>query len=99
MAALNGIRSGEPLPVNGLLLFSGCYDIAKHYEWESDRGVEALSAMGRAMGGEAMWEQYSPLQIVRSMTPEQCKSLPPILLFHETGDVVVPETQTTDFHQ
>jgi hypothetical protein len=34
-----------------LVLMAGVYDIAKHYAYETDRGVHELSTMKRAVGG------------------------------------------------
>ncbi|KAG1673937.1 hypothetical protein FOA52_015692 [Chlamydomonas sp. UWO 241] len=44
---------------------AGVYDIARHYEFESQRGVHELSMMKRAMGGPAGFAAMSPSVLLR----------------------------------
>lgn len=43
-----------------LIGIAGVYDISKHYEYETDRGVQELSTMKRAIGGLGMAASVSP---------------------------------------
>jgi hypothetical protein len=43
---------------------AGVYDIGKHYEHETMRGVQYLSTMARAMGGRSCFESQSPACIL-----------------------------------
>lgn len=46
------------------VLMAGCYDIAKHYEYEESRGVHMLSTMERAMGGWLRFPARSPCTLL-----------------------------------
>jgi len=47
-----GHGHGPKMPnIQGLVLMAGVYDVAAHYDFETYRGVEDISAMGRCMGG------------------------------------------------
>jgi hypothetical protein len=48
---------------------SGVYHIADHYEFESLRGVEHLSTMGRAMYGPEIFDRFSP-SVLAECLPE-----------------------------
>ena len=47
---------------------SGVYDIAQHYAHESQRGVEHVSPMRRAMLGPAHFHHHSPSHIAAALT-------------------------------
>jgi hypothetical protein len=47
------------MPLN-FIGVAGVYDISKHYEYESDRSVQELSTMKRAIGGLGMAAAVSP---------------------------------------
>jgi len=46
---------------------AGPYDIGDHYRWESSRGIENLSPMGRCMKGVNNFEFYSPTVIAQEL--------------------------------
>jgi pimeloyl-ACP methyl ester carboxylesterase len=48
----------------GALLMAGVYNICRHFEYEAKRGVETLSTMQRAMGGEKEMLAVSPCSLV-----------------------------------
>ncbi|CAO3676316.1 unnamed protein product [Rhizopus stolonifer] len=94
----------EFLPqIEGLLLFSGVYDIRNHLLFETARGVDKISAMARAMGStEEGYRINSPLDLI-----EQNESLiansedildlwPRILLLHGQKDNVVSMNQSAN---
>eukprot|EP00877_Chromochloris_zofingiensis_P002628 jgi/Chrzof1/12366/Cz06g31300.t1 len=55
---------------------TGVYDIAKHYVYESERGVQELSTMKRAMGGYRRFASMSPSVILGAALHLQ-QTLPP----------------------
>ncbi|KAI8991995.1 Alpha/Beta hydrolase protein [Mycotypha africana] len=88
--------------VEGLLLFSGVYDIAAHFDHETSRGIEKLSAMARAMGSNR--EGYianSPLYMVQenqnlfTNAADLLHMMPRILLLHGQKDSTVGMEQST----
>ncbi|RUS13120.1 Alpha/Beta hydrolase protein, partial [Endogone sp. FLAS-F59071] len=98
----NGMR---PLPrVEGLILCAGVYDINEHYRWEAHRGVEQISAMGRAMGANpTSFAHNSPHHLVTS-SPELFVSapmllvLPRVLFVHGERDTTVPVASTLQMY-
>ncbi len=48
---------------------AGVYDIGDHYDFESWRGVEDISAMARAAYGLEHFGRFSPTHIVSSLPP------------------------------
>ncbi|KAI9308144.1 Alpha/Beta hydrolase protein [Cunninghamella echinulata] len=103
---LNGeffnITETDFLPqVEGLLLFAGVYSIEEHYKHESARGVEKISAMGRAMGSTIEnFSKNSPLDIVKANADLFAKSddlldfAPRIIFIHGEKDITVPIEQS-----
>jgi hypothetical protein len=86
---------------------SGVFDISRHFIWESNRGVEEVSAMSRVMGDtQESFALNSPTTLVenalkcRDINLNQLKSLMPtkILLIHGDKDIVVPLESTLRFH-
>ncbi|ORZ10864.1 Alpha/Beta hydrolase protein [Absidia repens] len=91
--------------VEGLLLFAGVYDISTHYEHEASRGVEKLSAMGRAMGlTEDHYRKNSPLDLVKTHgdlfahSEDLLDFAPRILFVHGEKDTTVPMEQSTNMY-
>ncbi|ORX50553.1 alpha/beta-hydrolase [Hesseltinella vesiculosa] len=91
--------------VEGLLLFAGVYNIETHYQHEAARGVEKISAMGRAMGATIEnFRRNSPLELVKShadlfATSEDLLDFAPRILFvHGEKDTTVPLQQSTDMY-
>ncbi|KAI9355233.1 Alpha/Beta hydrolase protein [Pilaira anomala] len=96
----NKPRDFLPL-VEGLLLFSGVYDIASHLIHETSRGVEKVSAMSRAMGSSTEgYKKNSPLHLIEKheslfATSDDLLDLwPRILLLHGQKDTTVGMDQS-----
>jgi acetyl esterase/lipase len=78
---------------------SGVYDIPRHYQFESKRGVERISPLAPVCGGNlSQWKQNSPSrqQSTSSITRSR---LPPILLLHGEIDSTVPYTSSVGLYQ
>lgn len=60
---------------------AGPYSIADHYLWETKRGVELISSMGRIMGGPERWPQNSPSELVER-NALRCGLLPRFAILH-----------------
>ncbi|KAI9267436.1 Alpha/Beta hydrolase protein [Sporodiniella umbellata] len=89
--------------IEGLLLFSGVYDIKSHLEFETARGVDKISAMARAMGSsEESYKKHSPLYLIErnaslfAHSEEILDIWPRILLLHGQKDTVVGMVQSAD---
>ena len=80
-----------PAPIRGVIGLSGVYDIGAHFAFESGRGVEEISAMGRAMGGPARFDACSPRFLAATQRPI---NMPRTLLIHGASDVVVPPSSS-----
>ena len=90
----------------GVILLSGPYNIGKHYEFESIRGVEEISCMGRLFGNTAeSFVRYSPTHLVRDsfhLTKAEgfARHLPSsFLLIHSVRDEVVPFFSSLEFFE
>ena len=91
----------------GLVLFSGVFDIHRHYLYESSRGVQNISPMFPAAEGHvAGMERHSPNLRFAAWTESQLtgeegggggRYVPPCLLVHYTEDDTVPFTSSSDF--
>ncbi|CAB4426831.1 unnamed protein product [Rhizophagus irregularis] len=93
--------------IHGLILLSGVFDISRHFVWESNRGVEEISAMARVMGGtQESFALNSPTTLIenalksRDINMDKLKSLMPakILFIHGNKDKVVPLESTLRFN-
>jgi acetyl esterase/lipase len=93
--------------IHGLILLSGVFDISRHFIWESNRGVEEISAMSRVMGDtQESFALNSPTTLVenvlkcRDINLKQLKSLMPtkILFIHGDRDNTVPLESTLRFN-
>jgi len=62
-SAYSGSTTDTRMPQR-FLGVAGVYDICKHYAYESDRGVQELSTMKRAIGGLGMAAAVSPSVII-----------------------------------
>ncbi|KAI7906392.1 Alpha/Beta hydrolase protein [Cokeromyces recurvatus] len=97
-------KSNDFLPlVEGLILFSGVYDVASHYIHETSRGVETISAMARVMGmTEEGYVANSPLHLIEtnstlfSNSEELLDLWPRILFVHGQKDLTVGMDQTAN---
>jgi len=93
--------------LHGLILLSGVFDISRHFIWESNRGVEELSAMARVMGDtQESFALNSPTTLIenalksRDINFDMLKSLMPakILFIHGNKDKIVPLESTLRFN-
>ena len=93
------LRYSPPQPEQGkkkkklcknLVLLAGCYDIGSHFEWETGRGVEQISAMQMAC---APFDEWSPA-LISSDSVHLATACDNIYLLHGELDTVVPYTST-----
>ncbi|KAI7895684.1 Alpha/Beta hydrolase protein [Mucor mucedo] len=89
--------------VEGILLFSGIYDIGAHLVHETSRGVEKVSAMSRAMGSSTEgYLKNSPLHLIEkneklfSDSDDLLDLWPRILLLHGQKDGTVGMDQSAN---
>ncbi|KAG1141189.1 hypothetical protein G6F37_009244 [Rhizopus arrhizus] len=87
--------------IEGLLLFSGVYDIQRHFSFETSRGIEKVSAMSRAMGSTVEgYKANSPLCLIERnaslFTNEIVDLWPRILLLHGQKDTIVGMDQSAN---
>lgn len=100
----DGNKPHDFLPlVEGILLFSGVYDIASHLIHETSRGVEKVSAMARAMGScPEGYSANSPLHLIEkneklfSESDDLLDLWPRILLLHGQKDTTVGMDQSAN---
>jgi hypothetical protein len=74
---------------------AGVYDLVEHYNFEFVRGVEQLSTMTPAMGGESNLRNYSPTTLIQ----ESCfdvQGFPDVTLVHGNRDATVPFQESKD---
>ena len=88
--------------MRGLLGVSGVYDIARHFDYESRRGVHEVSPMQPAMGGKARFALNSPTCIAQSTAMMADAAAQPswsgdVLLVHGDRDETVPDEQSRHF--
>ncbi|KAK9762624.1 hypothetical protein K7432_011467 [Basidiobolus ranarum] len=94
-------------PIHNLILLSGVYDIDQHFLWESYRGVEEVSGMGRVMGlTKTRFDSNSPTFILKSISSwndhkkrQFMDQLPATLIIHGELDHTVPDSSAKNFHQ
>ncbi|EIE77059.1 hypothetical protein RO3G_01763 [Rhizopus delemar RA 99-880] len=87
--------------IEGLLLFSGVYDIQRHLSFETSRGIEKVSAMSRVMGSTVEgYKTNSPLCLIERnaslFTNEIVDLWPRILLLHGQKDTIVGMDQSAN---
>jgi hypothetical protein len=75
---------------------AGVYQVAKHYEFETQRGVQHLSTMEAAMGGQSRFADLSPLLQLEHAAPAApwIANLPPFVLMSSTSDGTVQSSQS-----
>ena len=78
---------------------SGVYDIATHYQYEKHRGVDVLSPMHDAFGGESQFAASSPTQLVTAADESiDLAGLPGLsFLVDSKKDEVVKSSQSRKF--
>lgn len=74
---------------------AGVYDIVDHFEYESQRGVEDVSTMARAMYDPRHFPQFSPTILAKAL-PSNIR-LPHFHLLHGDSDYVVPFSSSVRF--
>jgi acetyl esterase/lipase len=79
-----------------LVALSGVYDIPNHYEWETGRGVNEISALKPACGGTySNWMDVSPTRILATAN-SHAASMPDMYVLHGATDTVVPYTSAVN---
>jgi acetyl esterase/lipase len=84
--------------IDSVIGIAGPYDIARHFQFEASRGVEQLSPMQPACGGQLAFHRNSPILLLsnflaRCSKPEvefMDKCFPPVALVHGLIDDTVP---------
>ncbi|CAK9205894.1 unnamed protein product [Sphagnum troendelagicum] len=97
---------------HGFIGLAGVYDIAEHYKYETQRGVNALSCMKPAMGGEKGFYSMSPTLLFMSLfkdlkTDDAAKFLvegtdlvpTTCVIFTSDSDIVVPPDSSFALHR
>lgn len=85
-------------PLAGLILISGVSDVIKGYKFETERGVETLSSLRRAVGpGHTACLLHSPAHLLYAAKNILDVGLfpPKVLLIHGGADSVIPVSQST----
>jgi len=76
----------------------GPYHISDHYEFETQRGVAAISTMRPAMGGKVGFVRHSPTVTARKPNAKQATDcLPHMILMHSREDDTVPWSQSAAY--
>jgi hypothetical protein len=82
--------------------FAGVYDITSHLEHEKKRGIDKISAMGRAMGSSTKgYLSNSPIHLIENgaqlfeESDHLLDSLPRILILHGQKDTIVSMEQSS----
>ena len=81
-------------PLAAFVGMCGVFDVARHFEFESWRGVGSLSTMRPAMGGDAGFAPLSPA-LLAAAAPAAAAALPPVVLLSSEGDTTVPWEQAS----
>ncbi|KAJ3409118.1 hypothetical protein HDU80_002748 [Chytriomyces hyalinus] len=90
--------------IKSAILLAGVYDISAHFKFESDRGVEEISAMERCMSQtHECFEARSPGELLRLCHQQSqvvfSELLPQDWLFlHGDADTTVPPRESEKFH-
>ncbi|GAX17629.1 hypothetical protein FisN_18Lh285 [Fistulifera solaris] len=93
-----GILQSKIQGIQRFIGISGVYDIPRHYQFESKRGVERISPLAPVCGGNlSQWKQNSP-SLQKSNSPTTRKKLPPIFLIHGEFDSTVPYTSSVGLY-
>ncbi|KAG9293113.1 hypothetical protein G9A89_016475 [Geosiphon pyriformis] len=102
----NAPRSLAPR-VQGLILFSGTYDVTDHYAYLHHKGLEQVHALPRVMGNTpGSFVQCSPMYLLdqalnRVMDPDRLKMMLPrtVGLIHGAKDHFNPPTSAQNFFE
>ncbi|KAJ8383374.1 hypothetical protein AAFF_G00221640 [Aldrovandia affinis] len=63
------------------------------------RGVEYVSTMHKAMGGIENFDYYSTDTVLKTLTEDTLKSVPPFCLLHGTSDMIIPVESSLKFSE
>ena len=87
--------------IGSYISLAGVFDIVKHFQFETGRGVEEISPLKPACGGtEASFKQFSPTYLIRDFIRKHGSDILPQMLFvHGALDNIVPYTSTTELTQ
>jgi acetyl esterase/lipase len=80
-------------PLHALVGLAGVYDVQRHYLYETQRGVNAISTMEAAMGGRHAFAALSPSVTLRAAAADLAARLPPVVLMGSEADNTVPWEQ------
>ncbi len=91
----------QRIKIGAFISLSAVFDVVKHYEFETGRGVEEISPMKPACGGsELSFRRCSPTHQVHDFVRKHGSDLlPKMLLLHGILDDTVPYTSTTDLSE
>ncbi len=84
--------------IGSFISLAGVFDILKHFQFETGRGVEEISPLKPACGGsEASFRQFSPTYLINDFVRKHGSDVLPNMLFvHGALDNIVPYTSTTE---
>lgn len=87
--------------IGAFVSLAGIFDIAKHFEFETGRGLEEISPMKPVCGGSATsFRRYSPTYLVGDfITKCGSRLLPKMLFLHGALDDTAPYTSSLEFIQ
>ncbi|KAJ3134725.1 hypothetical protein HK100_003324 [Physocladia obscura] len=97
--------------ISAVILLAGVYNIAQHFQFEAQRGLEEVSAMARAMGStRASFDARSPVEILRNLNHLEVdtidrnlalRTLLPAnwLLLHGSSDTTVPVRESEQLYE
>jgi acetyl esterase/lipase len=99
--SMMSLLSGKLLThVNRFVGLSGVYAIPSHYNFERGRGVERISPLAQACGGNLeAWRRncHSPTRLaILESTKAQLDQLPPIMICHGGLDTTVSYSSSVD---
>ncbi len=107
----SSVEQGDPKKEKFIDMFlglSGVYDIEKHYQYESKRGVQHLSPMGAAAVSKELFWRCSPTLLIhrqlRDITASSSyiahhHNFPYIAVVHGVNDDVVPYASTMEYEE
>ena len=92
-AVLSHAADAQAPPLHALVGMAGVYHVRRHYAYETKRGVQSISTMEAAMGGQACFDEHSPSLQLAGAPADVVARLPPVVLFGSEADNTVPWEQ------
>ena len=92
-AVLAHAADPQALPLHAFVGLAGVYHVRRHYAFETQRGVQSISTMEAAMGGNECFEEHSPSLQLTSAPDDVVARLPPVVLLSSQADFTVPWEQ------